>query len=198
MKGELQNNYTEEYTHSMLEVPILASYRFKVNGVSHVQLNLGPVLNFGLSAKMKLSGNSDGDQLALYNASTHSRYDNNNYTHHTAVKTEFNLYQPCVYWEESYTQGNDALVPHHDEYKDAPFHKFNCGLRVGAAYEWAGLSVGLSYTHMLTNMANKGYWENERFVVLNPSTTSMRGYKHRIHSLELKLAYTLRYLQRKK
>lgn len=27
MKGEVQNSYTEEYTHTMIEVPILASYR---------------------------------------------------------------------------------------------------------------------------------------------------------------------------
>ena len=71
--------------------------------------------------------------------------------------------------------------------------KFNCGLRIGAAYEWAGLSFGISYTHMLTNMANKNYWENERWTVLNASNQTMKGYKHRLNTLEFKLAYTLRY-----
>lgn len=198
MKGELQNSYKEDYTHTMIEVPILASYRFKVNNVSHVQLNLGPVLNFGLSSKMKFSGNSDCETMKIYNNVTHQPSNNSNYLHHTAVNTEFNLYQPCVYWEEMYTSGNDAAVPHHDTFQEAPFSKFNCGLRFGVAYEWAGLSFGLSYTQMLTNMANKNYWDNERWTVLNVSDTTMKGYKHRINTLEFKLAYTLRYIKTKK
>lgn len=198
MKGELQNSYKEDYTHAMIEVPILASYRFKVNNVSHVQLNLGPVLNFGLSSKMKFSGNSDCETMKIYNNVTHQPSNNSNYLHHTAVNTEFNLYQPCVYWEEMYTSGNDAAVPHHDTFQEAPFSKFNCGLRFGVAYEWAGLSFGLSYTQMLTNMANKNYWDNERWTVLNVSDTTMKGYKHRINTLEFKLAYTLRYIKTKK
>lgn len=198
MKGELQNSYKEEYTHTMIEVPILASYRFKVNNVSHIQLNLGPVLNFGLSSKMKFSGNSDCETMKIYNNITHQPINNSNYLHHTAVNTEFNLYQPCVYWEEMYTSGNDAAVPHHDTFQEAPFSKFNCGLRFGVAYEWAGLSFGLSYTQMLTNMANKNYWDNKRWTVLNVSDTTMKGYKHRLNTLEFKLAYTLRYIKTKK
>ena len=198
MRGELQNSYTEDYTHTMIEVPILASYRFKVNNVSHVQLNLGPVLNFGLSSKMKFSGNSDCETMKIYNNITHQPVDNSNYLHHTAVNTEFNLYQPCVYWEEMYTSGNDAAVPHHDQFQEAPFSKFNCGLRFGVAYEWAGLSFGISYTQMLSNMANKNYWDNERWTVLNVSDTTMKGYKHRLNTLEFKLAYTLRYIKTKK
>lgn len=197
LRGELMNSYTESYTHTMLEVPILASYRFKVTNTSHVQLNLGPVLNFGLSAKMKLSGNSDGENLRRYNTVTNQLVDTYPYVHHTAVSSEFNLYQPCVLWNETYTTENDADAAHHDEFQSAPFKRFNCGLRIGAAYEWAGLSFGVSYTHMLTNMANKGYWENDRFAVLNNSDVTMRGYKHRINTLELKLSYTLRYLKKK-
>lgn len=198
MKGELQNSYTENYTHTMIEVPILASYRFKVNDMSHVQLNLGPVLNFGLSSKMKFSGNSDSETMKIYNNVTHQPINNSNYLHHTSVSTEFNMYQPCVYWEEMYTSGNDAAVSHHDTFQEAPFSKFNCGLRLGIAYEWAGLSFGLSYTQMLTNMAQKNYWDNERWTVLNVSDTTMKGYKHRLNTLEFKFAYTLRYLKTKK
>ncbi len=198
LKGEMQNSYTEDYTHTMLEVPILASYRFKINNVSHVQFNLGPVINFGLSAKMKFSGNSDSETLRKYNNMTGQLVNNSNYQRHTAVNTEFNLYQPCVYWEEMFTTGNDAPVPHHDQFQEAPLKKINCGLRIGAAYEWAGLSFGISYTHMLTNMAQKNYWDNERWTVLNVSDVTMKGYKRRINTLELKLAYTLRYIRFKK
>ena len=197
-RGELQNSYTEDYTHTMLEVPILASYRFKVSNVSHVQLNLGPVLNFGLSSKMKLSGNSDCETMRLYSSTTNQQVSNSNFVRHTAVNAEFNLYQPCVYWEEMYTTGNDAAAPHHDQFQESPFSKFNCGLRLGVAYEWAGLSFGLSYTYMLTNMANKNYWDNERWTVLNVSDTTMKGYKHRLNTLEFKFAYTLRYIKTKK
>ena len=51
---------------------------------------------------------------------------------------------------------------------------------------------------MLTNMANKNYWDNERWTVLNVSDTSMKGYKHRLNTFEFKLAYTLRYIKTKK
>lgn len=195
LRGEVQNSYKEEYTHTMIEVPILASYRFKVNNVSHVQLNFGPVINFGLSAKMKFSGNTDGETLHIYNSTTNQLVDNSNYVRHTGVNTEFNLYQPCVYWEEMYTTGNDAAVAHHNTFQESPLHKVNCGLRIGATYEWAGLSFGIYYTQMLTNMANKNYWENERWSVLNVSDTTMKGYKQRINTLEFKLAYTLRYIK---
>ena len=198
MKGELQNSYTENYTHTMIEVPILASYRFKVNNISHVQLNLGPVLNLGLSSKMKFSGSSDCETMKIYNNVTHQPINNSNYLHHTSVNAEFNLYQSCVHWKEMYTSGNDAAVPHHDKFQAAPFNKFNCGLRFGVAYEWAGFSFGLSYTQMLTNMANKNYWDNERWTVLNVSDTTMKGYKQRLNTLEFKLAYTLRYIKTKK
>lgn len=196
--GELQNSYTEDYTQTMIEVPILASYRFKVNDLSHIQLNFGPVINFGLSSKLKLSGNSDCSTMKRFSNSTYQPVDNSNYNHNTAVNAEFNLYQPCVFWEEMYTIGNDAAVNHHDKFQEAPFSKVNCGLRLGVAYEWAGISFGISYTQMVTNMANKNYWENERWTVLNVSDTTMKGYKHRLNTLEFKIAYTLRYFKTKK
>ena len=196
LKGEVQNNYTEEYTHQMIEVPILASYRFKINEVSHVQFNVGPVLNFGLSAKMKISGNSDSESLTLYNYK--NQVIENGYVKHTSVNSEFDLYKNIFNWTETYTEGNDLDAEHTDEFMSSPLKKFNYGLRVGIAYEWAGLSLGLSYTQMLSNMADKNYWENDRWTMLNNSDTTMKGYKHRINNLEIKLAYTLRYIKSKK
>ena len=182
----------------MIEVPILASYRFKTGRVSHIQLNLGPVLNFGLSAKMKLSGNSDSETMKIYNSTTHQLVSNANYLKHTAVSSEFNLFQPCVFWTETYTTGNDAPVDHHDEFQESPLNRVNFGLRAGVAYEWAGISFGIYYTQMLSNMANKNYWENDRWTILNNSNVTMKGYKHRLNSLEMKLAYTLRYNNKNK
>lgn len=193
MKGDLTNSYTEEYSHSMVEVPILASYRFKLSNISHLQINLGPVINFGLSSKMKFSGNSDSETMRIYNTATDQPSNNTLYNRHVAVKAEYNLYQPCVYWEESYTEGNDAVVPHHDEFQESPFNRVNVGLRAGIAYEWAGISCGIFYTQMLSNMANKNYWEQERWTVLNRSDVTMKGYKHHLNTLEFKLGYTFRY-----
>lgn len=198
LKGEVQNSYTEEYSHTMIEVPIMASYRFPINDISHVQLNLGPIVNFGLSSKMDFSGNSDSQSMKMYNRLTNTQVGNSNSPHQTSVSSEFNLYQPCVAWDETYTTGNTGTISHHDTFTDSPLHRFNWGLRAGAAYEIAGLSFGLYYTMMLSNMANDGYWENKRWTVLNESDHVMGGYKHRIHTLEFKLAYTLRYLGQKK
>lgn len=198
LRGEVQNSYKEEYSHTIIEIPILASYRFKINNVSHVQLNLGPVLNFGLTSKMKFSGNTDSQKMQMFNRFTNTQVGNSYSPHQTSVSSEFNLYQPCVAWTESYTTGNIGDVNHHNTFTESPLHRFNMGLKVGAAYEIAGLSFGLYYTMMLTNMANKGYWENKRWTVLNESDAAMSGYKHRIHTLEFKLAYTLRYLGMKK
>ena len=198
MKGDVYVKAKEEYTQTMLEVPILASYRFKLNDVSHVQLNLGPVLNFGMKSKMNLSGTEDSDQMRLYNNITQQPENNSTYHHHIAVNSEMNMYQSCVLWTERYTTGNIADVPHHDKFQDSPFHRFNCGLRLGAAYEFAGISFALNYNFMLSNMANKNYWENKRWTILNESKTTMSGYKHRIHNLEFRIAYTLRYLNLKK
>lgn len=197
LKGEVQNSYTESYSHTMIEIPILASYRFKTSDLGHLQLNLGPVLNIGLKAKMNLSGNTDSDMLGLYNVYTNERIDNSNYVRHTAINSDFNLYQACVMWNETYSTGNDADLPHHNAFINSPLKKFNCGLRLGVAYEYAGLSFGISYTAMLSNMANKGYWENPRWTILNESNTVMTGYSQRIHTLEFRLAYTLRYLKTK-
>lgn len=193
LKGDVTNSYKEEYSHSMLEVPILASYRFKLNNVSHIQLNLGPVLNFGMASKMKLRGNTDSNNLKVYNSYTHTIANNADQPHHVAMTGDFNLYQPCVAWTESYTDGSKEDINHHVTFTKSPMHRFNVGLRAGAAYEVAGISFGIYYTMMLSNMANKGYWEDKRWAVLNESNQVMSGYKHRIHTLEFKLAYTMRY-----
>lgn len=191
-KGEVQNAYKEEYTHTMLEIPILASYRFKINEASHVQLSMGPVISMGLSAKMKLTGNSDSETMHRYYYNSNQLADNSNYLWHTAVTSEFDLYQNSVLYTNFYTTSNDHEAKATQNFQASPFQKLNCGLRIGAAYEISGLSFGLYYTHMLTNMADDGYWGNDRFTVLNNSNLTMKGYKHRIHTFEMKLAYTIR------
>ena len=48
---------------------------------------------------------------------------------------------------------------------------------------------------MLSNMANKDFWEGTRIPVMNGMVgdNTMSGYKQRINSIEVKLGYVLRY-----
>lgn len=195
--GEFQNSYKEEYTHNMIEVPIMASYRFKVNDVSHVQLNLGPVLNFGLSAKAKVSGNSDTEGIPFYSIYTNQQTGTSVPIHYS-TNADLDLYKADNGFTRVSTTGNDVRMDERLSAQECPLLKFNCGLRVGVAYEWVGISFGLYYTYMFTNMANKKYWDNDRWTLLNNSETNMKGYKQRINTLEFKLAYTLRYPKFKK
>lgn len=198
LRGIVQNSYTEKYSMSFVEVPILVSYRIKLDNVSHFGIEAGPVISYGLEANMNLSGTTDSETMRKYSNVTERKADNGNYVNHTAVNADFNLFQPCVLWNQVYTTGNDQPAPVHSTFASAPMTRLNYGARLGIHYEWAGLSVGLSYTYMISNMAKKSYWESDRFTVLNNSDTGMKGVKFGVNSLELKLAYTLRYYNFKK
>lgn len=199
LKGNMQNSYQENYSYSDLELSLLASYRFILGNNSHIQVNLGPVLKWGLSYKLSLSGVSDSNELKVYSQfdvpedqakpiETASR------TVSFGVDSDFDLYSSCVLWDKIYATDklNDAIT-RHDKFLSSPFDRFNVGMKIGLGYEWSGISIGLSYTYMLTNMAKSDYWNNERWSVLNSSTNLMKGYNHRINQLALRLAYTFRF-----
>ena len=57
--GNIDPNFKEEYTLRMLELPLLASYRFVLSRASSIHLNFGGYINYGLSAKMNVSGASE-------------------------------------------------------------------------------------------------------------------------------------------
>ena len=198
LAGTTQNNYTEEYTMNMLEIPILLSYRLPVSKISHVQINFGPVVNFGLSAKMKLSGSTDSETLYAYQIVNHQqtnvRYDPNRYSTHYTGNGELDLYGKNVSFYETYAESNNAQLSKSQSLDDSPYSKLNFGLRIGAAYEYSGISIAIEYTFMLNNMANKKYWEGDRWKVFDQTTnTLMSGYKQRNHYLGVKLGYTFRY-----
>ena len=77
----------------------------------------------------------------------------------------------------------------------SPFKRFNYGLKLGVCYELRGFQLGVNYNLMLSNMANKDYWESTRIPIMNNMTGEnlMSGYKHKISALEIKLGYVLRY-----
>lgn len=198
LSGLARNAYEETYKHSLLEIPIIASYRFKLNTTSHVQVNLGPVISYGMSAKMKLSGNTDSESMLVYNSVTHQPIDTDYSPWHTAINGELDLFGKSVDWTETYTNVGEGDISFQDKFPASPLKRLNFGVQVGAAYEISGLSFGLAYTAMLTNMANSGYWDTKRWVIMYEGDGVMSGYKHRIHSLQVKVAYTFRYRNKNK
>lgn len=196
--GVTQNNYEEEYTINQLDIPMLASYRIATSKISHVQLNLGPVISYGLSAKMKLSGNTDTETLKAYKYMnqqfTNQPYNNATYSSHYAGHGDFDLYSKHIDYYETYTMGNNGNVTKSQDLEDSPLNRLNFGLRFGAAYEYAGISIGIEYNLMLTNMANKKFWDSDRWTIFDQTPNLvMSGYKQRNSYLCFKLAYTFRY-----
>ena len=81
------------------------------------------------------------------------------------------------------------------DFSKSPFKKINYGIKMGIAYELRGFQLGANYSLMLSNMANNEFWEDTRIPVFNNQTGDnlMSGYKQRIHSIEIKLGYIIRY-----
>lgn len=196
--GPTQNNYEEEYTINQLEIPILASYRLATSRISHVQINVGPVVYYGLSAKMKLSGNTDTESLRAYKFTnlqyTNELYNNSTYSSHYAGYGELDLYGKHFDYTETYTMGNNADIRKSYDLDGAPLNRLNFGIRMGVAFEYAGVSLGLEYNLMLTNMANQKFWESDRLTIFDQTPgTVMSGYKQRNSYFGVKVGYTFRY-----
>lgn len=196
--GPTENNYKEEYTINQLEIPVLASYRIATSRISHVQLNAGPVIYYGLSAKMKLSGNTDTDNLSAYKYTnlkyTNQRYNYSTYSSHYAGNGELDLYETHFEYAETYTMGNNTDIIKTYNLDSSPLNRFNFGIRLGAAFEYAGISLGFEYNLMLTNMANNKFWEGDRLTIFDQTPgVVMSGYKQRNSYWGIKLGYTFRY-----
>ncbi len=196
--GETQNKYVEEYTMNTLEVPVLASYRLPVTKTSHIQFNMGPVINYGISAKMKLSGNTNSETMYVYRVENHQvtnelidRYPR---TYHYAGDGEMDLYGEKVVYHETYSVGNNATMQKNNFFEASPYKRLQFGARLGVTYEYNGISLGLEYGLMFSNLANKKFWESDRWKVFDQTAnTIMSGYKQRNNYFSIKLGYTFRY-----
>lgn len=197
LAGNTQNIYDEDYKMSFLEVPVLLSYRLPVTrNESHVQFNCGPVMSYGLSAKMDLSGYTSSQDTYYY------VIENGNLTDYLYDKTphplqdrgsgDFDLYGKSVSYVTTNAEGKQT--DRSANFDDAPLKRLNVGARLGVAYEYRGISLGLEYTYMLSNMANSKYWESKRWRIFDQDApTTMMGYKQCNHYLGIKLGYTFRY-----
>lgn len=192
IRGTVENAFREDYTFAMIDVPMIASYRFYLKDNSHIQLNLGPVINYGLTAKVRVSGNSDSENLYLYNNRT-DQVVGSGYVRHYTYNAEMSLYNNIAEWTQSSTAHNDIPITHKEVFVDSPFKRLNYSMQIGTTYEISGVSFGIIYSVMLSNMANNGYWDGRRWYLHSQGYDVMSGYKQRINTLQLRFAYTFRY-----
>lgn len=194
--GEFQNSFMEDYKFHFLEVPILASNRFVLKDKHNLQLNLGPVVSFAVSGKMKYSGNSDSESVyqhsIIYNKV--GAVIGNASGEHMKYTGSMDLFSNNV--NGTSTTSTGIIVDRETSFTTAanPFNRVNLGLRAGLTYEYSGIQFDLSYTFMVTNMANSKFWESDRYPIFNQtSDVLMSGYKHRISGLQLSIGYVFRY-----
>ncbi len=197
--GDINNNYEEKYTLNMIEVPILASYRFVLTRASSLHLNLGPYFSWGLSAKAKISGSSEYSgnlypikpNLEIDYSQSHEKSVGSKH-----VSGELDLYKSTHSYSgisentSSVGQGFDT------EYRssESPLKRFNMGLKMGVTYELRAFQLSVNYNLQLTNAAKSGFWEGNRVPLFNQyGENHMSGYEQRMHSLEIKLGYVFRY-----
>lgn len=203
-KGVSKNSYKEEYTFDFIEVPLLLSYRFVINRSSCIHLDLGPYISYGISAEMDWSGTSSCGNAYKY------KIENGIYTSEKLsivphqlqyIKTgSIDLYSKKGDVNQTFTLGANRNFPIRYNFKDSPFNKLNTGVQIGITYEYGGFCAGISYKHMLTNMANKKFWESERmeaFSTLDEVNNDISGYEQRIGSLSVTLSYIFRYKKTK-
>ena len=197
---EYCNNYEEKYTHHMLDLNLLASYRFVLTRKSSLHVNIGPFFRQNMYAKMKFSGSSE------YSGNTYSKniYDNTIY-YDTPTGTfsgsyhasgDFDMFKKLQTLTKT-MESSGSLGYSWDEdnvFDKSPFRRFNYGLKFGLTYELHGFQLSANYTLQLSNMANDEFWESTRIpLYYQTGENAMSGYKHRLHSLEIKVGYVFRY-----
>jgi hypothetical protein len=143
-KGTSQNRYKEDYEMSVLEIPVLASYRLPVTHESHVQFNAGPVISYGLSAKLNLSGSTDSETMRCYKVVngqlSDQLYDTKYQALHYTQEGEFDLYSKEVF----YSVNNTGMeIPRRASFEEAPLKRLNFGARLGVVYEYKGIFAEL-------------------------------------------------------
>lgn len=197
LKGKGLGSFKEEYTIMTLDIPVLASYRIPVTKKSHIRIDAGPVICFGLSSKLDLSGRTNSEQMFMYKIingdMTNEPYDNNTYKSHLNYSGSFDLYSDEANRTRT-SSYNSQKTSSNDKMDAAPLNRINLGLRFGVGYEYMGISLSLHYQWMVTNMANHNFWDGNRWTILESNDEyHMTGYSQRDNLLMVTLGYTFRY-----
>ena len=181
-----------------LDVPVLVSYRIPVTNKSHFRISAGPVLSFGLKADMDFSGRSDSETMREYKIingqMTGQLLHAGTVSSHLNYSGKFDMYSKEVR-QNCHTSSGISNEPEITEvhFDEAPFSRINFGLRFGVGYEYMGISLDISYQWMVTNMANRKYWDSDRWTIFRNATELMNGYSQHNNLLMITLGYTLRY-----
>lgn len=188
-EGQAYDDFTENYTMSYIDVPIVFSYRHKLSEKTNLQLNLGPYISYGLSGKMKLSGTTDWPSLDQY-------YDGiatgENYYMNAQITGKLDMFEKNGSLSSQYTTGNSSLTENDYDFKDSPLSKFNYGLTMGVGIELSGFNIGASYDLGLSNLANKDFWNSKRLPISEYSST-MENYKFKLSRFSIKVGYIFRW-----
>ena len=197
--GNMKNNYRENYTLNLIEAPILASYRIVLTKAGSLHLNLGPYISYGLSAKLKLSGatETETDTYVINGGVVDLSHSLEHAWQSYHLDSNIDLYSDNIQFTKIYESGINLQHPivSDNDLKDSPYNRLNYGLKMGITYELRSFQFGIAYTHMLSNMGNKDFWESARVPIFNGKTgaNNMSGYKHHIHAFEIRLGYVFRY-----
>lgn len=193
------NNYEEKYTQSMIEVPVLASYRFVLTKTGSLHINVGPYVSFGLNSKMDFSGSSEySGNIYLKNFDNTVDFDRalGIFSSSDHVSGEFNMYKKRQSFEKT-TETSSSIGSAYiseETFTKSPFKRFNYGLKFGLTYELRGFQIGACYILQLSNMANNEFWESTRIpITVRTGENVMSGYKYRLNALEIKVGYIFRY-----
>lgn len=198
LKGKGYGSFKEDYTMMSLDIPVMASYRIPVTNKSHLQINAGPVLSLGMSSKLDLTGRTNSEKMYRYKIIngflTNDRYDNATYKSHINYAGEFNMFSDEAELKRFSSYGNNNQDITKDKMDSAPLNRFNFGLRLGLGYEYMGISLSIHYQWMVTNTANRNFWDGNRWKVLqNTDEYHMTGYSQHNNQLMITVGYTFRY-----
>lgn len=191
-------SFEEDYTMHTIEVPLMASYRFVLTKTGSLHINAGPYVSYGLSSKMKFSGSTDTEgDIYIRKGQDLTDISVGTFNSNIIYNSDFDLYKKSMAVNTIAQSGAAVGIENTYEYdfNKSPLNRINYGLKFGLTYEIKGLQLGVNYNLMLSNMANKDFWESTRIRVMNGMTgaNTMSGYKQRINSIEVKLGYILRY-----
>lgn len=197
LRGEMLSSYKEDYSMMELDIPVLVSYRIPITRKSHFQINAGPVLCLGLKSELDFSGKSNSEDMKAYKiingTMTSQLYDNSSSASHLNYSGNLNMYADEVtlkwYTSDGANGGNEDPC----KFASSPYNRINFGLRFGLGYEFMGISLNVSYQYMVTNMANRRFWDSDRWTIFNNSTQLMTGYTQRNNLLTITIGYTFRY-----
>lgn len=198
LKGSGLLSFKEDYTMMTLSIPVMVSYRIPITKRSHIRVNAGPVVDFGLSSKLNISGRTYSDNMKeypIYNGQISSTPVNNSTSsHHMNYTGSCNLYSDKASTTIDTAFSSGIPLSYDADLDASPYNRINFGLRFGAGYEYMGISLSIHYQWMVTNMANKTFWESNRWDVLRSHDEyHMTGYAQHNNLLLVTLGYTFRY-----